>query len=102
MQCFSRRYKRCKILPVSDLDDTATRLVLAAEALFADGGEESTSLRAIAREARSNAAAVHYHFGGRDELLRAVLRRHFDPVHSERLRLVDQLPRPAPVSAVVE
>ena len=61
---------------MSDLDDTPARLVAAAERLFAEGGEEATSLRAVTREAISNAAAVHYHFGGRDGLLRAVLDRH--------------------------
>lgn len=90
---------------MSDPDDTATRLVLAAEALFADGGEEGTSLRAITRAARSNAAAVHYHFGGRDELLRAVLQRHLAPLAAQRFARLDatveQLGRPLPVSELV-
>jgi len=90
---------------VSDLDDTATRLVLAAEGLFADGGEEGTSLRAITRAARSNAAAVHYHFGGRDELLRAVLERHLAPLAAQRFARLDaavaEHGRPLPVTELV-
>jgi AcrR family transcriptional regulator len=90
---------------VSDLDDTATRLVLAAEGLFAGGGEESTSLRAITRAARSNAAAVHYHFGGRDELLRAVLERHLAPLEAQRFAQLDaavaEHGRPVPVGELI-
>src|SRR5262245_49404358 len=41
--------------------------------------------------ARSNAAAVHYHFGGRDELLCAVLERYLGPLTSRRLDLLDDV-----------
>src|SRR5215510_8328951 len=74
---------------MSEQDDTAMRLVSAAEQLFAEGCEESTSLRAIARAARANAASVHYHFRGRDELLRAVLDRHLGPLNSRRASLLE-------------
>jgi AcrR family transcriptional regulator len=60
-----------------------------AEQLFAEHGEEAISLRAIAREARASAAAVHYHFGGRDELLRVVVNRHLEPLNMRRLRFLD-------------
>jgi AcrR family transcriptional regulator len=76
---------------VGELDDTPARLVDAAERLFAEGGEEATSLRAITRMARSNAAAVHYHFGGRDELLCAVLERYLGPLTARRLDLLDDV-----------
>ena len=83
-------------------DDTPARLVAAATQLIADGGEEATSLRAVSRAARSNAAAVHYHFGGRDELFAAVVERLLEPVQRRRLELLDALRRPAPVAAVVD
>jgi AcrR family transcriptional regulator len=90
---------------VSGLDDTPSRLVAAAEHLFAEGGEEATSLRAVTREAISNAAAVHYHFGGRDGLLRAVLDRHLGPRQERRLRLLgraaDQYGDAVPVAVVL-
>jgi AcrR family transcriptional regulator len=91
--------------PGNTATQTPQRLVAAAERLFAAGGEEATSLRAIAREARSNAAAVHYHFGGRDQLLRAVLDRHLGPVQERRLALVDDAQargRPVSVPLLVE
>ena len=101
-QGFSQSYKRCKILRVPMPDDTPARLVAAATQLIADGGAEATSLRAVSRAARSNAAAVHYHFGGRDELLAAVVERLLEPVQRQRLELLDSLNAPAPVAAVVE
>jgi AcrR family transcriptional regulator len=75
---------------VSDLDDTPARLIAAAERLFAEGGEEATSLRAVTRQALSSAAAVHYHFGGRDGLLRAVLDRHLAARQKRRFKLLDR------------
>ena len=90
---------------MSDLGDTPSRLVAAAERLFAEGGEEATSLRAVTREAISNAAAVHYHFGGRDGLLRAVLDRHLGSRQERRIRLlhkaVEQYGDPVPVPVVL-
>ncbi len=71
--------------------DTAARLIAAAERLFVDEGEAATSLRAVARAANASAAAVHYHFGGRDELLRAVYHRQLAAVAERRLRRLDEL-----------
>jgi AcrR family transcriptional regulator len=94
---------------MSDLDDTPARLVAAAERLFAEGGEEATSLRAVTRAAMSSPAAVHYHFGGRDGLLRAVLDRQLNGCHERRLKLLsraveryrDQVPVAVLLTAVV-
>ncbi len=94
---------------MADLDDTPSRLVAAAERLFTESGEEATSLRAITRAAISNAAAVHYHFGGRDALLRAVVDKHLGIRHERRLRLLDRaaeqygdrVPVPVLLTAVV-
>lgn len=69
--------------------DTAIRIVEAAERLFARGGDEATSLRAITREAGVNVAAVHYHFGGRDGLIRVVLDRQVAPINARRIQLLD-------------
>jgi len=66
-------------------DDTSQRLLDAAEALFAEYGFAETSLRAITTQARANLAAVHYHFGSKDELLRAVFTRRLKVLNEERL-----------------
>lgn len=54
---------------------TATRalLVETAERLFAEQGVDAVSVRAVNAAAGVGAASVHYHFGSKDELLRAVV-----------------------------
>lgn len=52
---------------------SALRIVLAAERLFAAYGIDGVSLRQISAEAGSgNNSAVHYHFGSKDGLIRAI------------------------------
>ena len=52
---------------------TRVRLMEAARHLMAERGEEGGSLRAITQQAEANVAAVTYHFGGKDNLHRAVI-----------------------------
>lgn len=52
---------------------TALQLLLAAERLFAEHGLAGVSLRQISIEAgSSNHSAIRYHFGSKDDLLRAI------------------------------
>src|SRR5215475_4085556 len=51
------------------------RILDTAEELFMEHGFEATSLRQITAAAGVNLAAVHYHFGGKEELFEAVLTR---------------------------
>jgi len=55
--------------------DTRTRLLEAAAGLFADHGYRGASVRRICDLARANPGAVSYHFGGKKQLYRIVLRR---------------------------
>ena len=71
--------------------DTKQRILDAAERLFALRGFAGTSLRAVTREARVNLAAIHYHFGTKEDLLRAVLSRIVIPVNRERLEMLEQV-----------
>lgn len=58
---------------------TRGRLVEAANRAFAEHGVLGASLVEITRQAgQRNRGAVHYHFGGRDELLSAVLEEHVE------------------------
>ncbi|MDY7020508.1 MAG: TetR/AcrR family transcriptional regulator, partial [Cyanobacteriota bacterium] len=56
-------------------NDTKEQILNAAERHFALFGFAGTSLRAVTREANVNLAAVHYHFGSKEELFKAVVRR---------------------------
>ncbi|MGI9433184.1 MAG: TetR/AcrR family transcriptional regulator, partial [Myxococcota bacterium] len=85
--------------------DTKERLLDAAERLFARAGIAATSMPAVTAEAGANVAAVHYHFGSKGELLRAVFERRLAPVNADRLRLLDALEAEAavvPVEALLD
>src|SRR5579864_3993381 len=69
--------------------DTKTRILDAAEKLFADKGFEATSLRDITAEADVNLAAVNYHFQTKDSLIDAVIARRIEPVNKKRVELLD-------------
>jgi AcrR family transcriptional regulator len=64
-------------------------LVEAAEKLFAEKGFEAVSVRDITQLAKTNVAAVNYHFGSRDGLLEMVIARYANPVSEERLARLD-------------
>ncbi len=69
---------------------TTERLITAAETLFATHGIDAVSLREINRAAGArNASALQYHFGDRDGLLRAVLRKHHADVEARRHAMLD-------------
>lgn len=58
-------------------EENRLRILRAAERLMAERGIDGVSLREINRAAgQKNASAIQYHFGGRDQLLLAVLARH--------------------------
>lgn len=65
----------------------------AAEELFAQQGFDATSIRAVTRHAGMNPAAVHYHFGSKEVLLRALLERRIAPLNEERLLLLEHVLR---------
>lgn len=71
--------------------ETKDRILDAAEQLFSEQGVRSVSLRTITAAAEANLAAVNYHFGSKEGLIKAVLARRIEPVNDERLRLLDAL-----------
>ncbi|QNE18809.1 TetR family transcriptional regulator [Kribbella qitaiheensis] len=73
------------------VESTRERLLNIAEQRFGEGGYEGTSLRAITVAAAANIAAVNYHFGSKEALLRAAVARAMAPVNTERRRRLDQL-----------
>lgn len=69
-------------------DKTRKAILDAAERLFAEKGFEGASVRRITSDAGVNIAAANYHFGSKEDLLRAALARRIGPVNEERLRLL--------------
>jgi len=65
--------------------DTKKSILDAAEKLFSRQGFSSTSLRVLTKEAGANLAAVNYHFGSKEKLIKAVIERRLLPLN--RLRI---------------
>jgi len=84
-----------RVIPLAAAKASATprRILDVAEALFMEHGFEATTLRQITAKAAANLAAVHYHFGSKEELFEAVLRRRLDPMNQERLALLTRYER---------
>ncbi|MEQ8997969.1 MAG: TetR/AcrR family transcriptional regulator [Coleofasciculus sp. B1-GNL1-01] len=85
--------------------DTKEQILNVAERLFANQGFAGTSLRCVIREAGVNLAAVHYHFGSKEELFRAVVSRIAKPVVAaqlERLAHCQAQNDPPSVEAILE
>ncbi|MYR06644.1 TetR family transcriptional regulator [Gordonia sp. SID5947] len=71
---------------------TRARIMSAAERLFAEQGVSAVSNRQISEAAgQGNNYAVGYHFGGRLELMRAILEHHNAEIEPLRRTMIDQL-----------
>ena len=55
--------------------ETKTKILDAAEDLFADRGIDGVSIRSIISLAGVNLGAIHYHFGSKESLIKAVFHR---------------------------
>jgi AcrR family transcriptional regulator len=80
--------------------DTRERLLDAAERLFAERGFEGASMRALARIAGASLSSTNYHFGTKEALLEAVLRRRAGPLNLIRLERLENAERAAGDDAV--
>ena len=68
-----------------DASGTRAKLIAAGEQIFATDGIHGAQMRDIVRTAgQSNDSAVHYHFGSRQGLLRAICERHIAEMEPER------------------
>jgi AcrR family transcriptional regulator len=75
------------------------RLLDAALVLLDAKGIDGASARAIAQASgHRNVAAVNYHFGTRDELVRAVVARHAEVMDQRRHLLLDELEARGPLT----
>jgi AcrR family transcriptional regulator len=70
---------------------TRAKLLRTAERLFAKNGIDGVSVRDITGTAGANSAAVHYHFGSKQDLIAAILHRRLEGLGVRRAQLLDQL-----------
>ncbi len=77
------------LLPHMTAQETRQAILDVAETLFAEVGFSATTLRMLTARAGVNLAAVHYHFGSKEELTLAVMDRIVEPVHRARLERLE-------------
>jgi AcrR family transcriptional regulator len=71
--------------------DTKKSILDSAEKLFARNGFYATSLRMLTKEAGVNLAAVNYHFGSKEELIKAVIERRILPLNKIRIERMQKI-----------
>ena len=76
--------------------DTKEKILDAAEFLFSKHGIGATSIRAIIAKAKVNIAAIHYHFGCKQEVVNAVFFRRINPVNEIRMSMLDEIEAESP------
>jgi AcrR family transcriptional regulator len=89
------------------MNETKQRILKTAERLFGENGYDATSLRQIIAEAGVNLAAIHYHFGSKEELLDELILRKAGPVNEDRIARLERVvaeagSRPPAVEKVLE
>lgn len=68
---------------------TREQILAAAERLFAEHGVFAVSNRQVSEAAgQGNNAAVGYHFGTKTDLVRAIVRKHVEPIERIRTRML--------------
>ena len=70
---------------------TKGRILDAGERLFAEHGFAGASARDITAEAGTSLQAINYHFGSKEKLFRAVVRRIIEPINEAQLLRLDRL-----------
>lgn len=70
---------------------TKDAILDSAEALFAEADLASVTMRAIAEDAEVDPASITYHFGGKTELLAAIIRRRYGILREHRMRALTRV-----------
>lgn len=68
---------------------TRDRILKVAEQLFVRYGFKGVSMRLLTRESKVNLAAVHYHFGNMESVLREIFNQHIIDLNQERHERLD-------------
>ncbi len=74
---------------------TKERILDADEKLFMERGFVATSMRLITAKAKVNLAAVNYHFGSKEKLVKEIFARRLGPLNYERIVHLDELEKAA-------
>ena len=76
----------CQTSLRSDSPKTKNRLLDATERLFALHGFVGVTMRGVAERAHTNIASAHYHYGSKEGMVMAMLKRRIEPINANRLK----------------
>ncbi len=82
----AKKKRRCPLRGA--FEDTAARIVQVASRLFARQGYDRTSTKSICDGAGVNIAAIHYHFGSKENLYRRIVHEFVEFSHESQLRIL--------------
>ena len=78
LNCYIKRTFKARWRKETAMDETKEKILAAATRLFARRGLDGVTIREICREAGVNGALVNYHFGTKENLYGACMRRIFE------------------------
>ena len=70
--------------------ETREKILVAAAEIFAAKGYQNAKVETICRRAKTNIAAINYHFGSKTQLENALLTRFSDPIRERRLQMLNE------------
>jgi AcrR family transcriptional regulator len=73
---------------VQQSEKTETRILSAAEKVFAEKGLRGSRINDIAKSARVTPSLIHYHFGGKENLYRTVIENFYVAVERRLLPII--------------
>lgn len=76
--------------------ETIEKILLAAEAGFAEHGFDGAGMKALSKRANVSQALLHYHFGTKDNLYSEVIRQRSKKINAARNALLKQVDLRAP------
>ncbi len=88
-------------------NESLKQIVEAAEILFSTNGYHGTSIRDVSKSAKVNLAAVNYHFGNKESLYCAILRRRLRAMNQDRLEKLGNAielagDKPIPLALIID
>src|ERR1043165_5591814 len=71
------------------VNGTKAKIIEVSRRLFSEHGLDAVPLRDIATEAGGHGAAINYHFGSKEQLIREIYRQLFEGLNKSRIEALD-------------
>ncbi|CAM4039884.1 TetR/AcrR family transcriptional regulator [Saccharibacillus endophyticus] len=89
--------KKAKDIQERDAKASQQKILVAAEVVFAEKGFDGARVDEIAKIAQINKAMIYYYFQSKEQLLRALIDKHFNEMAEEKKSLIDSFSEGVPI-----